>query len=98
VPSRFKGRELKSTQVKPPEKEISGPAANIRPHGASKLPPTNGTLDPGLADAITHPTLPYVDMDFGMGRNGYPAIDMTQHAAIIPLVSNRCDTIASPRV
>jgi len=38
-------------------------------------------LDGSVADAITHPTLPYVDMDFGMGRNGYPAIGMTQHAA-----------------
>jgi formylglycine-generating enzyme required for sulfatase activity len=44
-------------------------------------PPLNVKLDPRLADAITHPSLPYVDMDFGMGKNGYPAIGMTQHAA-----------------
>jgi formylglycine-generating enzyme required for sulfatase activity len=34
-----------------------------------------------LADAITHPSKPYVEMSFGMGKDGYPAIAMTQHAA-----------------
>ncbi len=34
-----------------------------------------------LTDAITHPTQPYVEMSFGMGKDGYPAISMTQHAA-----------------
>lgn len=34
-----------------------------------------------LADAVTHPSKPYADMTFGMGRDGYPAIAMTQHAA-----------------
>ncbi|MCA8944299.1 MAG: formylglycine-generating enzyme family protein [Planctomycetes bacterium] len=33
------------------------------------------------ADAITRPTPPYTDMTFGMGRDGYPAICMTQLAA-----------------
>lgn len=32
-------------------------------------------------DAGSHPTKPYVEMSFGMGINGYPAISMTQHAA-----------------
>jgi formylglycine-generating enzyme required for sulfatase activity len=32
------------------------------------------------ADAITRPTPPYVDMTFSMGKNGYPAICMTQLA------------------
>ncbi len=32
-------------------------------------------------DAISHPTRPYVEMSFGMGIHGYPAISMTQHAA-----------------
>ena len=32
-------------------------------------------------DAISRPTRPYVEMSFGMGINGYPAISMTQHAA-----------------
>ena len=35
----------------------------------------------GLADAVTKPTSPYVDMSFGMGKNGYPAICMTQLSA-----------------
>ncbi len=34
-----------------------------------------------LSDAITKPTKPYVDMTFGMGHDGYPAICMTQLAA-----------------
>lgn len=34
-----------------------------------------------LADAITRPTKPYTDMTFGMGKEGYPAICMTQIAA-----------------
>ena len=34
------------------------------------------------ADAVTKPTSPYMDMSFGMGKEGgYPAISMTQHAA-----------------
>ncbi len=32
-------------------------------------------------DAISHPTRPYVEMSFGMGIHGFPAISMTQHAA-----------------
>lgn len=32
-------------------------------------------------DLISQPTPPYQPMDFGMGRDGYPAICMTQHAA-----------------
>jgi len=34
-----------------------------------------------VADAVTRPTPPYTDMTFGMGRDGYPAICMTQLAA-----------------
>ncbi|MDQ3394486.1 MAG: formylglycine-generating enzyme family protein, partial [Bacteroidota bacterium] len=36
---------------------------------------------PGI-DAISGPTPPYVDMSFGMGKSGYPAINMTQYAAL----------------
>lgn len=32
-------------------------------------------------DAVTSPTAPYVEMSFGMGQKGFPAISMTQHAA-----------------
>jgi formylglycine-generating enzyme required for sulfatase activity len=34
-----------------------------------------------LADAVTHPSKPYVEMSFGMGKDRCPAIAMTQHAA-----------------
>lgn len=34
------------------------------------------------ADAVSHPTKPYVEMSFGMGRDGFPAISMTHHAAL----------------
>ncbi len=32
-------------------------------------------------DAVSGPTTPYVEMSFGMGQHGFPAISMTQHAA-----------------
>jgi formylglycine-generating enzyme required for sulfatase activity len=35
------------------------------------------------ADAVSRPSKPYVEMSFGMGKDGYPAISMTQHAANI---------------
>ena len=34
-----------------------------------------------ISDAVTRPSKPYVDMSFGMGKGGFPAISMTQHAA-----------------
>jgi formylglycine-generating enzyme required for sulfatase activity len=34
-----------------------------------------------LPDAVTGPTKPYTDMSFGMGRDRFPAVCMTQHAA-----------------
>lgn len=41
------------------------------------------TLRDKLAEPfqISKPTEPYTDMSFGMGKRGYPAICMTQHAA-----------------
>lgn len=33
-------------------------------------------------DAITSPTPPFTDMSFGMGKTGYPAVNMTQYAAL----------------
>ena len=39
-------------------------------------------LDPDkVAAAVSSPTPPYMEMSFGMGISGYPAISMTQHAA-----------------
>jgi formylglycine-generating enzyme required for sulfatase activity len=34
-----------------------------------------------IVDAVSQPTKPYMEMSFGMGQYGYPAISMTQHAA-----------------
>ena len=34
-----------------------------------------------LVDAVATPTKPYADMSFGMGKEGYPAISMSQFAA-----------------
>lgn len=34
-----------------------------------------------IVDAVSGPTTPYADMTFGMGKLGFPAICMTQHAA-----------------
>jgi formylglycine-generating enzyme required for sulfatase activity len=42
--------------------------------------PTDASGDK-LADVVTHPSKPYVEMSFGMGKDGFPAISMTQHAA-----------------
>src|SRR3989442_12554159 len=44
------------------------------------IKPTDSMLDK-VTDAVTRPTTPYVEMSFGMGKDGYPAISMTQHAA-----------------
>ena len=46
---------------------------------AERDPATQGA-NPEV-DAVSRPTRPYVEMSFGMGINGYPAISMTQHAA-----------------
>jgi formylglycine-generating enzyme required for sulfatase activity len=34
-------------------------------------------------DAISGAYMPYVDMSFNMGKEGYPAVNMTQHGAIM---------------
>jgi formylglycine-generating enzyme required for sulfatase activity len=34
-----------------------------------------------LVDALSRPTAPFLEMSFGRGNNGFPAISMTQHAA-----------------
>ncbi len=35
----------------------------------------------GLVDVLSRPTAPHLEMSFGRGNNGFPAISMTQHAA-----------------
>ncbi len=42
--------------------------------------PTDATVDK-ISDAVARPTKPYVEMSFGMGKEDYPAISMTHHAA-----------------
>jgi len=43
--------------------------------------PTDAAVNK-LSDAVTHPSKPYPDMSFGMGKKkGLPVISMTQHAA-----------------
>jgi formylglycine-generating enzyme required for sulfatase activity len=44
-------------------------------------PPADGTTNytSDFADAVSRPTKPYVEMSFGMGKDGFPAISMTQH-------------------
>lgn len=37
---------------------------------------------PSEVDAVTRPTKPYLDMTFGMGKEGYPALAMTHYSAI----------------
>jgi formylglycine-generating enzyme required for sulfatase activity len=34
-----------------------------------------------VVDALSRPTAPFLEMSFGRGNSGYPAISMTQHAA-----------------
>jgi formylglycine-generating enzyme required for sulfatase activity len=34
------------------------------------------------SDAVSRPTTPYVEMSFGMGKEGFPAISMTHYAAV----------------
>ncbi len=51
---------------------------DIQRRKLNKVEPTEREL---LADVVTRPTKPYTDMTFGMGKENYPAICMTQHAA-----------------
>ena len=50
-------------------------------NGAPKTLAVSEDLVTGLIAALSMPTTPYVEMSFGMGQDGYPAISMTQHAA-----------------
>lgn len=43
-------------------------------HSTSAVPPA--------VDAVTRPTKPYLDMTFGMGKEGHPALAMTNYNAI----------------
>jgi formylglycine-generating enzyme required for sulfatase activity len=39
------------------------------------------TKPDAVVDALSRPTAPHLEMSFGRGNNGFPAISMTQHAA-----------------
>jgi formylglycine-generating enzyme required for sulfatase activity len=53
------------------------------PDEEKKFRATNPTDTAGdqIADVVARPTKPYTEMSFGMGKDGYPAIAMTQHGA-----------------
>jgi len=44
--------------------------------------PEKVPADADLAYIVSKPTTPYVEMSFGMGTDGFPAISMTEHAAL----------------
>ena len=47
-----------------------------------RLAAAGGTaVKDAVVDGVSRPTKPYVEMSFGMGKDGFPAISMTQHAA-----------------
>ena len=46
-----------------------------------ELSRSDGNVAPEV-DAVTRPTKPYLDMTFGMGKEGHPALAMTQYNAI----------------
>jgi len=48
---------------------------------AEQLKSKDSTYTSPEADATSKPTKPYVEMSFGMGKDDFPAISMTQHAA-----------------
>lgn len=51
------------------------------PRVTGEKPVQPATPTNALADAVAKPSHPYIDPSMGMGRNKYPAINMTQHAA-----------------
>lgn len=46
-----------------------------------ELTQSKGSI-PAEVDAVTRPTKPYLDMTFAMGKEGFPAVGMTQYNAI----------------
>ena len=59
--------------------ELTFDEYNIFREKALDKPAEGQTWD---ADAITRPSPPYEDPTFGMGTDGYPAVSMTQFAAL----------------
>ena len=59
--------------------------------------PTDAAGDK-LADAVTHPSKPYVEMSFGMGKDGFPAIshDAARRQQVLPVAQRQDRTILPP--
>ncbi len=51
---------------------------DIQPRKKENIAPSKNE---GIADAITRPSKEYRDMSYGMGIDGFPAVNMTQYAA-----------------
>ncbi len=51
------------------------------PEMAKRTASSLGQKETPLIDGVSRPTRPYVEMSFGMGKDGFPAISMTQHGA-----------------
>ena len=60
------------------EYELWSMGLDLQRRKLKNAPPDAGD---NLADAVTRPTKPYSDMTFGMGKEGYPAVCMTQLSA-----------------
>ncbi|MEN6458520.1 MAG: formylglycine-generating enzyme family protein [Thermoguttaceae bacterium] len=65
-------------EVRWDEYELWGLGLDKQRRTAQKIAPS---LWDKKADALAIPTLPYADMTFGMGKDGFPAVCMTQFAA-----------------
>jgi formylglycine-generating enzyme required for sulfatase activity len=65
-------------EVKWEEYELWGLGLDLQRRKAKNAEPNDWNK---AADALTIPTKPYADMTFGMGKDGYPAVCMTQFAA-----------------
>lgn len=73
----YRDMELSAAGLPATQPAGGGPAGSpsAGPTGESK--PAN----PG-ADAVSRPSPPYIDMTNGMGKDGFPAVNMTQYAAL----------------
>ncbi|MDB6029661.1 MAG: hypothetical protein JWM68_5884 [Verrucomicrobiales bacterium] len=63
------------------ECEVTWDQYELFMYGDDRKADEKDTYTSNSADAVTRPTKAYVEMSFGMGKRGYPAISMTQHAA-----------------
>ncbi|MEP6664544.1 MAG: SUMF1/EgtB/PvdO family nonheme iron enzyme, partial [Verrucomicrobiota bacterium] len=63
------------------EHEVTWDEYELFMYPEEKKKAEDGTYTSDASDAVARPTKPYVEMSFGMGKNGFPAISMTQHGA-----------------